>query len=264
VIEQQENDTFELLQDLTIDSLREMAAFNFRKCSSAFMDSRSSGKINLEAFNLSVRWAALDKRLIATQEKIRNKKSEIRNSVQGSGSGFQQEEDQGTRGKGQEDLPVSAFAEKGRALPVIGEIRNEFSGQGPVAGGQNEVTEAGDNGVGCPEPPDGAGRDRHHCQEDDDAGKLPIREFSEAEEKQFMRETLMYEAMDRKDRAAYDAAARASDPELERLWKEFLERETENGFAFIEKICAFGAEPEDPPPEEGGSEEVVLPDFAMT
>ena len=32
VIEKQENESFELLQDLTIDTLREMTAFNFRKC----------------------------------------------------------------------------------------------------------------------------------------------------------------------------------------------------------------------------------------
>ena len=70
VLEKQENESFELLQDLTIDRLREMTAFNFRKCSASFMDSRACGKTNLEAFSLSVRWSALDKRLIATGEKI--------------------------------------------------------------------------------------------------------------------------------------------------------------------------------------------------
>ena len=70
VLEKQENEPFELLQDLTIDRLREMTAFNFRKCSAAFMDSRACGKTNLDAFSLSVRWSALDKRLIATGEKI--------------------------------------------------------------------------------------------------------------------------------------------------------------------------------------------------
>ena len=81
VLEQQENDTFELLQDLTIDSLREMTAFNFRKCFAAFTDSRSRGKMNTAAFAFSIRWAALDRRLIATAEKIRNQKSEIRNAA---------------------------------------------------------------------------------------------------------------------------------------------------------------------------------------
>ena len=81
VIEKQENEPFELLQDLTIDTLREMTAFNFRKCFAAFMDSRCAGKFNTSAFDLSVRWSALDKRLIATDEKIRNQKSEIRNAA---------------------------------------------------------------------------------------------------------------------------------------------------------------------------------------
>ena len=81
VLEKQENEPFELLQDLTIDTLREMTAFNFRKCFTAFMDSRSAGKFNTAAFDLSVRWSALDKRLIATEDKIRNQKSEIRNAA---------------------------------------------------------------------------------------------------------------------------------------------------------------------------------------
>ena len=70
VIEQREKETFELLQDLTIEKLRKMAAFNFRKCFAAFMDSRSRGAYNADAFVFSIRWSALDKRLIATEEKI--------------------------------------------------------------------------------------------------------------------------------------------------------------------------------------------------
>ena len=70
VIEQQENETFELLQDLTIEKLRRMTAFNFRKGFAAFMDSRSRGNCCSDAFAFSIRWSALDKRLIATEEKI--------------------------------------------------------------------------------------------------------------------------------------------------------------------------------------------------
>ena len=81
------------------------------------------------------------------------------------------------------------------------------------------------------------------------SGKQPVRGFSEDDEKQFMRETLMYEAMDRGDRKAYEIILQATDPELETLWQDFLQRETANGFAFIEKMCAFGDGPEDPPPE---------------
>ncbi len=295
VIEHQENDTFELLQDLTIDSLREMAAFQFRKCSAAFMDSRSCGRINLEAFNLSVRWATLDKRLIATEEKIRSGRWSVaggqksaEESTQYPVSGTQNEApvegeqlpaaacqlpeaDDYSTGK----LPVSAFAEKGRAFRVIGEIKDGSGGQGegindqqnestyyPAPDDLPEVMGKGDNGDGSfRHHPVSAGNrphrhhpvvsgDRTHYQEENDAGKLPVRGFSEEGEKQYMRDILTGEAMDRGDRKAYETILQAPDPELETLWREFLLREAENGFAFLEKIGLFGDEPEDPPPEE--------------
>ena len=295
VIERQENDTFELLQDLTIDSLREMAAFQFRKCSAAFMDSRSCGRINLEAFNLSVRWAALDKRLIATEEKIRSGRWSVaggqksaEESTQYPVSGTQNEvsvegkllpaaacqlpeADDHSTGK----LPVSAFAEKGRAFRVIGEIKDGSGGQGegindqqnestyyPAPDDLPEVMGEGDNGDGSfrHHPVSTGNRphrhhplvsgDRTHYQEENDAGKLPVRGFSEEGEKQYMRDILTGEALDRGDRKAYEAVLQAPDPELETLWREFLLREAENGFTFLEKIGLFGDEPEDPPPEE--------------
>ncbi len=320
VIEQQENDTFELLQDLTIDSLREMAAFQFRKCSAAFMDSRSCGRINLEAFNLSVRWAALDKRLIATEEKIRSGRWSVaggqksaEESTQYPVSGTQNEApvageqlpeaDDHSTGK----LPVSAFAEKGRAFRVIGEIRDQKSDirndlssrqstketvvvdaetslqncpdrpgsrnnedrdqstQYPVLRDLKDLTVDGENGgngdgsLRHRSVPAGSRPHRHHpvvsgdrthYQEENDAGKLPVRGFSEEGEKQYMRDILTGEALDRGDRKAYEAVLQASDPELEVLWREFLLRETKNGFAFLEKIGLFGDEPEDPPPED--------------
>ena len=145
VIEKQENEPFELLQDLTIDTLREMTAFNFRKCFAAFTDSRSAGKFNTSAFDLSVRWSALDKRLIATEEKIRNQKSEIRNAALKAPDALYSEP-MGTVPEGTDlcrrglsplaqpdgdneisqstatvaaDKPVSAFSENGRAFPVL-------------------------------------------------------------------------------------------------------------------------------------------------
>ena len=276
VLEQQENEPFELLQDLTIDSLREMTAFNFRKCFAAFTDSRSRGKMNTAAFAFSIRWAALDKRLIATAEKIRNKKSEIGNRCQVSGSRVQQEEEQGARGKGQEstqypvlstqqspdgnhdvrELPVSAFAEKGRALPVDRQIRNKKSeirntalsalGNHYAVPGTQQSLDVG-NGAGCPETPDGVGGNRHHGHTTED------------EEKQFVREILLGEALDRGDWEAYETVRQTPDAGLEALWQDFLRRELKNGFAFFEKAGLLGDEPEDPPPETEDWSELFEP-----
>ena len=73
VIEQRKENTFEFdgyLRGITINWLRGMAALNFRKCFDAFMEGRESSYYNQNAFALSIRWAALDKRLQATAEKI--------------------------------------------------------------------------------------------------------------------------------------------------------------------------------------------------
>ena len=70
VKEQQEGDTFKLLERLTIRRLREMTAFNFRKCYQSFLESQSILVYNASALGFSIRWSALDKRLLATEEKI--------------------------------------------------------------------------------------------------------------------------------------------------------------------------------------------------
>ena len=70
VIEHEEGEKFGFLTDLTIKRLRKIAGFNFRKCYQSFMESQMLGHFNAATLNLSVRWAALDKRLIATAEKI--------------------------------------------------------------------------------------------------------------------------------------------------------------------------------------------------
>ena len=291
VLEQQENDAFELLQDLTIDSLREMTAFNFRKCFAAFTDSRSRGKVNTAAFAFSIRWAALDRRLMATDEKIRNKKSEIRNAApKAPGTQYPvlstQLETVSDDGTGPSagtvpsdtvrclqttvpaDSPVSAFAEKGRALPVDRQIRNKKSEIRNTAlsapGTQYAVpgTQLGtmsDDGAGCPKTPDGVGGNRYHCH------TIETGDFSDDQEKQFVREILLGEALDRGDRDAYETVRQTPDAGLEALWQEFLRRHTRNGFPFLERIGLFGAEPEDPPPEEEEwKEEAFLPEFAVT
>ena len=70
VIEHEEGEKFGFLSDLTIKRLRKIIGFNFRKCYQSFMESQTLGHYNAATLNLSVRWAALDKRLIATAEKI--------------------------------------------------------------------------------------------------------------------------------------------------------------------------------------------------
>lgn len=70
VIEQHEEQTFPFLNNLTIEWLREKVAFNFRKCYASYMESMSYFNFNHSALSLSTRWAILDKRLLATQEKI--------------------------------------------------------------------------------------------------------------------------------------------------------------------------------------------------
>ena len=78
VIEQRKENTYEFdahLRDITITRLREMAALNLRKCFDAFMEDREINRYNQDAFALSIRWAALDKRLQATADKIEQIKS---------------------------------------------------------------------------------------------------------------------------------------------------------------------------------------------
>ena len=70
VIEHEAGEKFGFLTDLTIKRLRKITGFNFRKCYQSFMESQTLGHYNAATLNLSVRWAALDKRLIATAEKI--------------------------------------------------------------------------------------------------------------------------------------------------------------------------------------------------
>ena len=70
VIEHEEGEKYGFLTDLTIKRLRKITGFYFRNCYQSFMESQTLGHFNAATLNLSVRWAALDKRLIATAEKI--------------------------------------------------------------------------------------------------------------------------------------------------------------------------------------------------
>ena len=65
-----QGETFDLIDTLDIDRLREMTAANFRKCNESFMENQMLGRFNPKIFALSLRWAELDRRLEATAEKI--------------------------------------------------------------------------------------------------------------------------------------------------------------------------------------------------
>ena len=76
-----------------------------------------------------------------------------------------------------------------------------------------------------------------------------------------MRAILLKEAMDRADREAYETILQTPDTELDGLWRDFLKRDAENGFAYLEKLGLLG---DDPPEEEDWEEESLLPDLAVT
>ena len=118
VIEQREGQTFPTLEKLTIEWLREKVAFNFRKCYASYMESMSYVRFNQTALSLSTRWAALDRRLLATQEKIEKIKaglikvdvSEIKDTAKAPAD---PEAEQNSREKKDTALPT-----EGRALSV--------------------------------------------------------------------------------------------------------------------------------------------------
>ena len=298
VIEQQENETFELLQDLTIEKLRKMAAFNFRKCFAAFMDSRSRGAYNADAFGFSIRWSALDKRLIATEEKIgKIKSSANRKQEKPMGTASDGAEETRTGLSPMDQLPVApsgtvpfvttecqqgqspmALVEKGRALPVLegmvraepegcrselsAESRNQQEPMGTASDGSEETRTGLSPLDQLPVTPSGTGpAGTTGCQQVQSPTAL-----SEDEENQFMREILLGEALYRGDREAYETVMQTPDTGLATLWRDFLERDAQSSCSFLEKIGLFGDAPDDPPPEEEDWEEekAFLPDLAVT
>ena len=165
VMEQQGKDV-SFLDHLTIDWLRELTAYNFRKCYASFMESMSVIRYNGNALGLSTRWAALDKRLLATAEKIELiKAGKLKVSMSDPAEKLKNEI-QPTAEK-QEEKPetVSPMASKGRAFSVDKEavrgMEREDSGQEqenmlPVPadpGSEDTLVKAEASGVGTPEKP---------------------------------------------------------------------------------------------------------------
>ena len=114
---EQQGESPELLEDLTIDLLRRMTAFSLRKAWASFMESRAMNSYNGNALDLSIRFAALDKRLLATEEKIKKIESgEIR--VDTAVKDTAGENDQRTEEAPEKAEPIRPFSPQARALPV--------------------------------------------------------------------------------------------------------------------------------------------------
>lgn len=129
VLEQQ-GQTFEFLSDLTIGLLRGITAVNYRKLWSAFMEVCTLGRYSGNISDLSIRWAALDTRLKATQEKIEKIRSgEIKaelKTISGNADSRNNTDTTETR----EQAPVP-FSPNGRALSVDRDAVREFTRQQP-------------------------------------------------------------------------------------------------------------------------------------
>ena len=117
---EQQGQQFPLLEQVTIDWLRRMTAFNFRKCCAAFMDAHEAGSWNLGSSDLSLRWSALDKRLLATAEKIEMIRSgEIKPDLSQPSMGKDTDAvSRGVAAVSGTDEKVTAFTEKVSALPI--------------------------------------------------------------------------------------------------------------------------------------------------
>ena len=128
VIEQQDGKEDRFLSGLSIEWLRQRVAFNFRKCYSSYMESMAYLNFNQKALHLSLRWSALDKRLIATAEKIEKiKNGQLKIELVTKDEKLQAQvealenqtppQEQNSAEKNKEAAP-SAFAAKGRALSI--------------------------------------------------------------------------------------------------------------------------------------------------
>ncbi len=228
---EQQGESFRLPDILTTDRLRGMAAFNLRKCYAAFMECRAAGRYSYAAFDLSVRWALLDRRLEATAEKIEKIKAgkvSIDPSEKRPSAGPQVET---SENKEQHAVPLPA---KGTALPVD-KAAVRKAGEEKAEKEQPEPAEVFETGPAGP----------------DESGEPEAEPYETPEEKEekFKRNVLMQDAVYRADREAFERAYPAEGPELESLWYEFLERDAADGFAALKRM-GIAVAVADPPPEK--------------
>ncbi len=244
---EQQGDTFDLLEMLTIDKLRGWTALNFRKSYAAFMDSHADGRYKPAAFDLSVRWAALDRRLLATAEKIEKIRSGKLNIDL-----MEKETPAGPRqvSSGDEKTPAesTSFTPKAGALPIDKAAVREAEKQ--------RAAEASDTGcdstpVEIPEPVN------------TETGTAETAETAEEDQQEaFLRDVLRFDAVSRADREAYEAASGAGGQELESLWEQFLKRDAEDDFICLKRL-GLVVEDTEPPPEEAEDQETGIEDQAI-
>ena len=137
VLEQQGNE-FMLLEDLTISRLRRMTAFNVRKCYAAFMEDRELNLFNSSVMDLSIRWSVLDKRLLATEERIEKiktgkEKFSLSDKAKTSGPAAENAAEADRTDEVRDD--IAPLSDGGRSLPVD-------KGTVSVLGKQEAVPEA--------------------------------------------------------------------------------------------------------------------------
>ncbi len=229
---EQQGESFRLLDILTTDWLRGMAAFNLRKCYAAFMECRTEGRYSYAAFDLSVRWALLDRRLEATAEKIEKIKtgkvsidlSEKRPSAEPQAEISDNKEQK-----------AAALSAKGTALPIDkAAVRN--------IGQQNAAEKTAADTAAILET-DGS------APESSSGSEAELIETPEEKEENFKREILMQDAIGRADPEAFRIAYTAGGTELDSLWYDFLVRDAADGFAALKQMGIL-VETADPPPEE--------------
>ena len=249
VLEQQAGESFLLLEGLTIGWLRGMTAFNFRKCYASFMESRAEGGYRPEAFELSVRWAALDKRLQATGGKIEKIRSgQIK--IEPAGEEKPAEPRKESAADREPCADAAPIAPNSKALPI------DMAAVNGAAALRNEAPrETGEipGSVKCgPRPFDSEPELRPDVPSSvEDADEAEVVSDPEATEEEFMRDVLLNDALLRVDREAYEAAVLADGAGIRDLWDRYLEREERTGFTHLKRLgLAADAGPPDFEEEE--------------
>ncbi len=257
VLEQQQGEEFRFLNALTIDSLRRIAAFNLRKCHACFMESSASGFFKPEAFDLSVRWAALDRRLEATGEKIEKiKAGKISISLS------EKETPAAPRKEAAENDSARngsvPFTEKANAFPVdkaaVREADRQRCAESPAA----EIPPADEPGNPGPsaqtpeaeEDPAAAAPEAEPKPVIPGCGEDPEPSYSDEE---FKRDILLIDALDSGGPDDWEAVDSAPKEELEARWTRYMERESHSGYPHLKQL-GYVVEAQ-PPPDK-------VPEFA--
>lgn len=149
VIEQQGQNSAsmdQLLDKLNIDHLREWTAFNLRKCFASYMESSSVLRYNRIALSLSLRWSALDRRLLATAERIEKIKSgQVKVDLTDKAEELKQTADPEKKTHDTEKS-TAPLRDTGRALPVDKAAVRDTLAEGlqdiNPAGAEEEISEA--------------------------------------------------------------------------------------------------------------------------